>query len=291
MTRPRKDYLIPADDDGLVADKVGPWAAEKYRHVAMYAEIFSTGMKNLSPTRVYIDLFAGAGHALLGEPQRRVLASPLLALNVPNRFSKYIFCEKSLEHIEALRQRVTRIAPDVTIECVNGDVNQEIVRISGQIPQHAVGQRVLSFCFADPFDLGIHFNTIKTLAAGKSIDFLILLALGMDATRNWATYLRPDNQKVDLFLGDPTWRDRWRDAEREGASVIRFLATEYAAAMSTLGYLTKSIDQMIEIRTHDNNMRLYYLAFFSKNATGYKFWKQVQKYSTDQLGFDLPGIT
>ena len=287
MTKPRKDYLISAEDDGLVADKVGPWAADKYRHVGMYAEIFSTGMKNLWPTRVYLDLFAGAGHALLGDSQRRVLASPLLALNVPDRFSKYIFCEKSGDHIQALGQRAIRMAPEVAIDCVHGDVNQEVARISALIPRHSAAQRVLSFCFADPFDLGIHFKTIKTLASGKAMDFLILLALGMDATRNWATYLRTDNQKVDLFLGDPTWRDRWRDAESEGTGVIRFVATEYATAMSNLGYLTKSIDQMIEIRTHDNNMRLYYLAFFSKNQTGYKFWKQVQKYSTDQLGFDL----
>lgn len=181
------------------------------------------------------------------------------------------------------------MAPDVAIDYVHGDVNEQVARISALIPPHSVGQRVLSFCFADPFDLGIHFKTIKALGSGKAMDFLILLALGMDATRNWATYLKPDNQKVDLFPGDATWRDRWREAESQGTRVIRFLATEYATAMSKLGYLTQSIDQMIEIRTPDNNMRLYYLAFFSKNATGYKFWRQVQKYSTDQLGFELRG--
>jgi len=116
------------------------------------------------------------------------------------------------------------------------------------------------------------------------MDFLILLALGMNATRNWATYQRPENPKVDRFLGDTTWRPRWRRAEREGVSVIQFLAREYAAAMSRLGYLTRSLDQMIEIKTYENNMRLYYLAFFSKNERGYEFWEEVKKYSTHQLG-------
>lgn len=41
---------------------------------------------------------------------------------------------------------------------------------------------------------------------------------------------------------------------------------------------------MIEVRTYDNNMRLYYLAFFSKNEKGYEFWGEVQKYSSGQLG-------
>ncbi len=79
MKRSVHDYLIPAEDDGLPAEKVGDWAAEKYRRMGMYAEIFATGMKNLWASRVYIDLFSGSGHALLGKPRRRVLTSPLLA--------------------------------------------------------------------------------------------------------------------------------------------------------------------------------------------------------------------
>lgn len=290
MKRPRVDYLIPSEDDGLVADRVGPWAAAKYRHVGMYAKIFSTGMKNIWPMRVYLDLFSGAGHAVLGDTNKRVLTSPLLALTVPDRFSKYIYCEKSVDLIDALRQRAARMAPQVSIDYVHGDVNDHVDRISRRIPAYSATRRVLSFCFVDPYNLGIHFETIRRLGSGRAMDFLILLALGMDANRNWATYLKPHNQRVDRFLGDQTWRGRWSEAESQGTTVTRFLASEYASAMSNLGYLTKSIDQMIEIRTHDNNMRLYYLAFFSKVEKGYEFWRQVQKYSTEQLGFDLPGI-
>lgn len=255
--------------------------------VAMYSEIFSTGMKNVSPTRVYVDLFSGPGHVLMGNAHKRVLTSPLLALTVPNRFSKYVFCDKSPERIDALRQRATRMAPEVDIDYVHGDVNQQIDRIAALVPVHSAAQRVLSFCFVDPFDLGIHFETIRGLGSARAMDFLILLALGMDATRNWATYVKVDNKKVDRFLGDETWRSRWHEAESQGISVTRFLATEYASAMSKLGYRTTSLQQMIEVKTLDNNMRLYYLAFFSKNEKGYKFWHEVQKYSTDQLGFEL----
>ncbi|MDQ6770206.1 MAG: three-Cys-motif partner protein TcmP [Gemmatimonadota bacterium] len=283
MKRRPKDYLIEAPDDGLDAPEVGPWAAEKYRRVGMYSEIFSTGMKNQWPTRVYIDLFSGSGHALLRDPKRRVLTSPLLALSVPDRFSKYIYCDQDAHRIEVLRKRAEQMAPETPMEFVIGDANQRVTETASHIPPHSETQKVLSFCFVDPFGLDIHFETIRHLGAARAMDFLILLALGMDATRNWTRYLRADNEKVARFLGEPMWRERWREAEAHGETPIRFLAMEYARVMNGLGYRTTSLDQMIEVKTYDNNMRLYYLAFFSKSQRGYDFWLEVQKYSTDQL--------
>ena len=253
----------------------------------MYAEIFSTGMKNRWETRVYLDLFSGAGHAILKDDRRRVLTSPLLALNVPDRFSKYVFCDQNPKCIDALQQRASRVAPDTKISYVAGDANERTEEIVREIPSYSPTNRVLSFCFVDPFGLDIHFNTIRTLGTGRAMDFLILLAFGMDANRNWLTYLRPGDQKVERFLGDASWRERWASAQAEGTSPTRFLASEYAQAMTKLGYLTTSLDQMIEVRTYENNMRLYYLAFFSKAQKGYEFWKEVQKYSTLQLGLGL----
>ena len=63
--------------------------------------------------------------------------------------------------------------------------------------------------------------------------------------------------------------------------------TPVAAAMSALGYLTPGLERMIEVKTYDNNMPLYYLAFFSKSARGYQFWDEVRRYSTDQLGLGV----
>ena len=57
----KRDYFITVPDDGLLTYDVGPWAADKYRYVGMYAEMFATGMKNLWDRRVYLDLFSGPG--------------------------------------------------------------------------------------------------------------------------------------------------------------------------------------------------------------------------------------
>ena len=287
VSKQRRDYLIGAEDDGLPAADVGSWAIEKYRRLAMYAEMFSTGMKNRWGRRVYIDLFSGPGHAIIRETGMRVLTSPLLALSVKDRFDKYIFCDRESEYIEALRQRAQRMAPNAELECVEGDANERVHEIAALIPPHSRAETVLSFCFVDPFGLDIHLETIAALGGQRAMDFLVLLALAMDANRNWDRYTAIGNQRVDRFLGDTTWRERWARAARAGWSPIRFLAEEYAQAMSRLGYLTTSLDQMLEVRTLYNNMRLYYLAFFSKSEKGYGFWREVQKYSTDQLGLEM----
>ena len=52
-------YSISVPDDGLPKTEVGPWAEDKYRIVALYDELFSTGMRKKWETRVYIDLYAG----------------------------------------------------------------------------------------------------------------------------------------------------------------------------------------------------------------------------------------
>ncbi|MEO8194465.1 MAG: three-Cys-motif partner protein TcmP [Gemmatimonadales bacterium] len=287
MKRRPKDYLVEAADDGLVAAQVGPWGTEKYRRLGMYAEMFSTGMKNTWPTRVYLDLFSGPGHAMLGNPPHRVLTSPLLALTVPDPFAKYIFCDKNSANIDALRRRASRMAPETPVAYVVGDVNALVDEIGALIPPHSSTNKVLNFCFVDPFKLNIDFATIRNLGADRAMDFLILLALGTDANRNWATYLLPENKRIESFLGDPDWRSRWAEAHADGISPIRFLASAYARAMAGLGYKTTSLDQMVRVKTYGNNMLLYYLAFFSKNQKGYDFWGEVQKYSTDQLGLSF----
>lgn len=148
-------------------------------------------------------------------------------------------------------------------------------------------KRVLSFCFVDPVNLEIDCESVKALGAERAMDFLILLAFGMDAGRNWSTYVKPENNRVERFLGAADWRNRWQRAERQGMSATQFLANEYATAMTGLGYRTKSIEEMIPIRSADKNLPLYYLAFFSKHEQGYHFWRQVQKYADDQLGLAL----
>jgi len=274
-------------DDGLPTPEVGSWAEEKYRLANLYNRLFSTGMKKKWDCRVYIDLYAGAGRSKIRGTNHILEASPLLALGVPDKFNKYIFCEKDRALIQALRRRVMDQYPEIDVAYVEGDCHEKVGEITSKIPAHSSKRKVLSFCFIDPFDISIEFETIRALSQWF-MDFLIILAVGMDATRNEQFYTRPNNKRVDSFLGISDWRTRWQKASVKGIAFRHFLCQEYANQMETLGYKKVPLSKMKEVRSNEKNLPLYHLAFFSKHDLGYEFWDQVLKYSTDQQL--LPGI-
>lgn len=284
MTGFRDDRLVHVEEDGLLAEDVGAWSAEKYRRLRMYAEMFSTGMKNKCDCRTYVDLFAGSGHATVRESRERVLSSPLLALSVKDPFDKYVFCERDKGKLDALMTRVRSVRPNADVSAICGDVNKVMPDLEAAIPKPTPTTRALTFCFIDPYGLHIHFETVKKLALDRKMDVLVLLASHMDANRNWTTYTANGSRHLDRFFGDASWRGRWNLAKQNGEKPVRFLAEEYQRAMTRIGYTEPGLNRMFQVRYPGNNMRLYYLAFFSKHPRGYQFWDEVLKYSSDQLG-------
>jgi three-Cys-motif partner protein len=266
------EKLPSLEDDGLITPEVGAWAEYKYRLVWNYATMFASSMKNKWDARVYIDLFAGAGRSKIKNSRQIVPASPLLALNIPHPYDKYIFCDNEAEKRKALKSRVKRDYPDANV-----------ATILSEIPKHSSNYRVLSFCFADPYNLkNLSFLTIKKLS-DKYIDFLILLPTSMDAHRNLDYYIEPSNTVIEDFTGSTDWRMSWNTAESKGQEFGLFVADLFGRQMASLKYIYKGISDMILVRSIDKNLPLYHLAFFSRNKKGYDFWQEAKKYSDDQL--------
>jgi three-Cys-motif partner protein len=274
------DPVRSPQDDGLYHYEVGSWAEVKHSLVGLYDRLFSTGMKNKWDCRVYIDLYSGPGLLRIRGTDRFTFGSPIHALSVADPFDKYIFCDHNSEAIEALRARVKRDFPEVDATFISGNCDDLVEDICRAIPKFSTKFRVLSFCFVDPNDISIKFATIRRLA-DYLIDFLFLLALDMDANRARANYLEPDNHKIDDFLGQSDWRNKWNEPEKR--DFRRFLAEEYARQMTTLGYLPLEFEKMKQVRADDNNRPLYRLALFSKHQRAYKYWDEVLKYSDPQL--------
>ncbi len=132
---------------------------------------------------MYIDLYAGAGYSRIRGTNRFLKGSPILALTVSDPFDKHIFCEESDELMGALKARVKRIAPQAQVAYLPGSCDSQIDQICKEIPRGSSGNTVLSLCLVDPFDFGIKFETLRKLSAFR-IDFVVLLAIGMDASRN-----------------------------------------------------------------------------------------------------------
>lgn len=271
-------------DDGLICPDVGAWAEEKHQLVSLYATLFSSGMKGKWGTRVYLELYAGAGFSRIRNSSRIIMGSPLRALKVKDPFDKYIFCEEDPEKLGALKARAQRIGPAADVTYVLGDCNQRRDEILAAIPTDSGLNRVLSLCFADPFDIGLKFETIRSLAT-RRVDFLVLLALGMDANRNYEHYVKQDAVKIDEFLASKSWREQWSTARWDAVKFVRFLADEFSKSMAKLNYIPPPIYTMKEVKTYEKNSSLYRLALFSRHERAYKFWSQVLKYSTKQKSF------
>jgi three-Cys-motif partner protein len=277
------DKLPEAAPDGLYTPEIGEWGRQKYLRLWTYASIFSRGMKHRHRHRVYIDLFAGAGKAVIRETGELVLGSPLLALSVPDPFTKYIFCDDDPERVAALEERVARDYPWADCTIIHAPAMEAVPRIVAALPTDG---SVLSFCFADPYDLSFDFRIVERLAAGnRRIDFLILLAAQMDGQRNEANYVHAENMKVERLLGDPEWREKWYAAKRSGTGFQRFLMQQYCTAMQAIGYKRPKDSDAYRVKTESGQVPLYYLLFFSKHERGYHFWRQAMKSSVAQRDF------
>jgi three-Cys-motif partner protein len=278
MISAMKNETLLGKDDGLCIPEVGPWTEDKFDLVRLYCQLFSSAMKN-KWTRAYVDLYAGSGLCRIEGRSQVLLGSPLIALSVDAPFDRYIFCESGTERFSALKTRVERDYSNHHVLMIPGMSDEKVQQICDAIPGNS-----LVLCFVDPFGCDFRFETLKAISgAGRGVDFVCLLALQMDAKRNIQHYLQ-SGSKLDRMLGNTTWRDRWETRSHINEDLAKFLATEFSMSMFEIGYIETRLHQMKEVKTHDRNVPLYYLAMFSKHETAFKLWAQVLKYSTPQRG-------
>ncbi|MTB52786.1 three-Cys-motif partner protein TcmP [Lewinella sp. W8] len=274
------DPIIDVEEDGLLTPTVRRWSEEKYSLLGSYANIFTTSMCKKWNQLVYLDLFAGAGYARIKSTNRLVMSSSLIALSLPVPFTKYILCEENKEKFDALKTRVSRDFPAADVTLIHGDVNKKVWEVKRSIPRYGKGNTLLSFSFVDPFSLNLDFNTIKVLGSRMNMDFLILLALGMDANRNFKSYLLNNSSKVAKFIDDDFWTKKTENLINS-SDFMRFLSSTYDDNMLKLGY-KEAADKQI-VRSHVKNLSLYHLAFYSKHDLGNQFWNDMRKYTDKQI--------
>lgn len=281
MTR-RTDALGPARSDDLPVPQVKEYARSKYALLYDYASIFSTSMKDSWDHRVYIDLFAGAGKARIEGTRSVLLSSPLLALSVPHRFTRYVFCEKTPERLDALKRRVAALDGEADCRFLGGDVNEQAERILSELPKYSRDSRVLSFCFVDPYRMAdLRFETIEAMST-LWVDFLILIPTGMEFNRWCGQHFWSNSGVVADFTGVPGWRGRWKTAERVGTKPVPFLLDLYWEQMQGLGYKYCGRDDVFGVTEPAKNRRLYHLAFFSRNRLGSELFRKAKRHASAQ---------
>lgn len=266
------------ENDGLEIMEVGNWAQKKYKLVGKYCDIFTSGMKNKWDL-VYIDLFSGPGFVKIKESPTLMKNSALIALSLPNSFQHYVLNDFTTSTVESLEKRVERLHPDKSFKIYNGDANQVVDKVFDDLPAYLKISNPLFFAFIDPFSLNLHFDTIKKLAAHQ-VDILVLHALQMDGIRNMGHYIKENNPKLDLFLGNSGWRTRISENQVAKSKFVKFLSDEFDESIRKLGYKAATIKERI---TNSQGSGIYYLSFYSKHDRGLEFFEKVRKGNNDQF--------
>ena len=261
--------------------------AEKLRLLAHYATLFVRSMRQKWDELIYLDLYCGPGEFRIKGTERHYRSSPNIIYELEDSFSSYVFCDFEPQNIDALKTRLERSNLPRKFSLLCGDANEIVDSVLTSVPRGARNHRVLSFCFLDPYKLSnLKFETVRKLAL-RYVDFLVLIPSGMDAHRNVGIYTQEGNSILDNFLGNTDWRERWRVESETGAQFEQFVVREFGRAMGQLGYIDPGLENIATIRSQDKNLLLYRLALYSRNKLGAKFWRETQKYTNPQTGFDF----
>lgn len=256
---------IEPHNDGLIIPEVGPWAKRKYHFLGRYLDAFTNAMKGKKWDGLYyIDPFCGAGLARIRDSEEIVLASPLLAANIRNPFTRLHLCDANPDKIDACRRRLEKVILPNRPHILTGDSNETIDNILDGVSPHG-----LSVAFIDPFNLGgIAFETIRAIANYNS-DLIILLPDHIDAIRNATAYYggNPESN-LDRFLGID-WRKALTGSDSE--SWIQKFRELYEQQLRKLRY--RHFDAKRVRNTH--NRPLYLLLYASRHPAGLKIWRGI----------------
>ena len=273
------------EPDGLFFRTIKSHSLEKIIRHNEYAGLFAKVTKKTWPQRVYIGLYSGSGRARLVETGEFVETTAMGALRVPDPFDYYIFVDRSRRCTEALKRRAAAANPDARVAVIRGDVNEVVGRITKILRGLLKKDRVISFCFVDPFAADIRFSTIRELARFR-MDFLILLMFGRDTKTNFRRYYEDlENNRVAQLIDCPNWREKYRQSgERR---VVPFLKRKFNEAMTRLGYEPVSADLIHDVKITGKNVFLYSLVLYSRHELAYTLWRVTLRRTDPQLGLEL----
>jgi three-Cys-motif partner protein len=267
-----KNVRTDLEPDGLHVQPIKPHTRDKLFTLGYYLEEFTGAMSGRFPNLVYVDLFAGSGR---GEfPDGALIdGSPLIAARTLPPFTKLILVEEHPENFTALKKRLAKEFQGRDIAIFKGNCNELAGAVRAQIPRPRPAGGVLTFCFVDPFNLSIHFSTLRRFK-DLWIDFLVLVADQMAGGRSDKAFQAEGSDVVERFLDDPEWRGRWKEAEATGQKFKDFLLERFTAAMVGLGF-RPGIPMRIKVQ--GMGVRLYRLAFFSKRDVALRFWESARR--------------
>jgi len=284
----------------LVEPTVGPWAREKLNILAKYLKAY-TKILNTQRQRswlkgyVYIDAFAGAGHARVRGTEEHSAAdslfpvddkdqaeylhgSPRVALEVSPPFTAYVFVEKQAARVQMLENLKQEYGDARDIRIYQGDCNEYFLEKERQIDW----SRWRALVFLDPFGMHVPWSTIERLANTRGVEVFINFPMGMAIRRllkRNGEFTPQERAKLDDYFGTPDWYSVVYRGEADlfGLRVCKTQETDLVEwyvhrLREAFGYASSA-----RLIRNSKGGHLYYLIFAGPNKIGCKIANQLLK--------------
>jgi three-Cys-motif partner protein len=262
------------DDDGLPIDEVGPWAKEKHQRLRRYIDISRATRRKWVQGQggaTYVDLYCGAGRAVIRDTGEKIDGSPLVAFkcarDVGVPFSQIHIADASEESCRAAEQRIISVGGSAVTDI--GPAGETARRIVKRLNPYG-----LHFAFLDPYNLqDLPFSVIQAFSSLKYVDILIHVS-AQDLQRNLDSYSRTGDGPLDTFA--PGWRTAVNLKQSQAATRAAFIAY-WASKIEALGLPPAQRAELVSGTT--KNQRLYWLVFVSRSDFAKGLWDKIRNLS------------
>lgn len=198
----------------------GPWTGDKLEVMRRYFDAYAKALKNQLFEKWYIDAFAGTGDRtdsrdaegcmghLFGQDSSDIArvkdGSVRHALKINPPFDRYIFIDKSKNHIAALEELKSQF-PNRKIDVREGDANQ----ILRYLAKTTNWRQTRAAIFIDPYGMQIDWETLRILSKTQAVDIALLFPTGPLTRMLPQSGNIPEEwgHRIDTHLGPCNWRE------------------------------------------------------------------------------------
>lgn len=209
---------------------VGPWAKEKLDALSRYLDFYTKVLKNQPWRTIYVDAFAGGGRAVIrakptpasslsplfpeltpddcADEIELIDGSPLVALNVTNPFSRYVFIEPTRKRAAELKALAEEYSNTHQIDVLQNCAAEGIAWIASQPISKRTHRGV---AFLDPFGAQLDWSSIQRLADTGLFETIVNFSLNSAIQRMLPNSCQvPDEwaQTLDAYFGSRDWYEQ-----------------------------------------------------------------------------------
>lgn len=263
----RKDERYLLDAEGLLVEKVGPWASDKLKIVTDYVHASGGARQSYLRTgAAYIDVFCGPGRSKIRTTDEFIDGSPVAAFlkgkSSPAPFTSIHISDADDELLASCEKRLAKL--DAPVHAVKGPASAAMPAIVRQLNPSG-----LHFAFLDPHNLGtLSFDLFESLAKLKRIDIIVHVSLS-DLQRNADRYTSEAHDQFDKFA--PGWREHIgidMNQERLRAEILKYWSKKVMA----LGLPQAKHCELIK---GEHGQRLYWLIFLARHKLAHSLWSKI----------------